>query len=591
MAEPVVKVENFYFRYRAGEPIRLSDICFEVKPGQFVAIIGPSGCGKSTLSMALNGIIPHEMEQCEIAGTVLVAGKNTRQHRPQELVVHVGTVLQDPEWQLTRPTVEDEIAFALENLGVPRGEIARRIDAVVDLFGLGEFRERSPNELSGGQKQRVAIAAAFAMEPDILLLDEPMSELDPAGKHLLMDAVLTLRARRNTTILFIDHNLELVLPHADQVLLLQGGRLLRDAPPGVLFADRQALEAVGFEPPQVTQALAAAWPEVPRETLPLSAEAAARLIRDRLKVPVPAGAGGEAAPRPDGGGGTAPDGEGDAPVVARLEDVVFRYPGAARPAVDGVDLTIHRGELVCLIGANGAGKSTLARLVAGLLRPTRGVVSVGGTPLTALGQAEIARRVGYVFQNPDFQFFNTTVFNEIAFALRLQKLPEDQIRQRVEEVAEGLGIAPYLQEHPHFLSRGERRRVAIATVLAMRPDLIVLDEPTTGLDQATARRMMDLVLSLKAQGRTILLLTHEMQWVAAAGDRAVVMAGGRVLADGRPAEIFAMGDQLHQAGIVLPPLLELGRMLAPLGAPVTADPQRLARWIAAATEAPGGGAP
>lgn len=574
--DPAVWVDRFSFRYGDRQPIRLREVDLRVGWGEWVAVIGPSGGGKSTLALAMNAIIPHEFEGCQVAGRVLVAGRDTRSVRPQDLVAVIGTVLQDPEWQLTRPTVEDEIAFGLENLGVPRDEIGRRIDEVLRAFGLEAVRARAPEDLSGGEKQRVAIAAAFALRPGVLLLDEPLSELDPLGKEQLLDTVQALRRRYGATVVFIDHNVELVVPLADRVVVVSGGRVSADTTPRRLMSEAKVLTEIGFEPPLVTQAFRIAWPSLPPDAAPLTAEDGAALVEGRAGRWSPR----SDRPAPHGRACVATGHAGGGMPLLSLRSVSYGYGGAGRPAVRGVSLDLWPGTFVSLIGANGAGKSTLARLAAGLLAPANGEVAYRGVPLSRLSRAAAVRAVGYVFQNPDFQFFNPTVRRELTFALELQKMPRRAAERRAEEVAEALGLTPYLDEHPHFLSRGERRRVAIAAMVALGPELLILDEPTAGLDQATVRRMTELVLDLKRMGHAVLLVTHEMRLVAEASDRVVVLKDGEVWMDGPPQAVFDRAEELRTAGVVLPPIMELGRRLRHLGAPITVDPKRMAAWLA-----------
>lgn len=553
LPEPVVAAEQFWFRYTPQDEPRLKNITFSVRPGEFVAVIGPSGGGKSTLSMAVNGIIPHEWEQCQTSGRVLVGGKDTRHHKPQQLVLTVGTVLQDPEWQLIRPTVVDELVFGMENIGVPAAEMQQRLNEVVRLFELEKLLQRQPDDLSGGEKQRVAIAAAFAMQPQVLVLDEATAELDPAGKESLLAAVRHINKTLGTTILFIDHNLEVVVPTADRVLVIAHGELLKNGTPREVMSDTALLAELGFDVPQVSQIAQLIDAELRSADLPLTAPELsgwlnARGITVQAPQPVPV---------------AAPSGD----AVLTVSHVSYRYEGTDGGHVTDVSFQVQPGEFIGLVGRNGAGKSTLSRLCAGLLTPQSGTVAGRHGSFAEAGQLEIVKQVAYVFQNPDYQFFEPTVFREVSFGLRLQKVPEAEIEERVRYVLERLGIWQYRDEHPHFLSRGERRRVAIASVLALRPPMLILDEPTTGLDQAASRRMSDLIADLARDGHAIMMATHDMRVVAERCSRVLVMHGGRLIADTTPRALFADEALLARAALMRPPLAELSnlqRLPAPL---------------------------
>jgi len=542
-----VRFEDYSCRYGAEEPLRLERITLEIARGEFVAIVGPSGGGKSTLAFSVNGIVPHEIRSSETAGDVFVLDLKVSGRKPHELVRSVGTVLQDPEWQLVTFTVEDEIAFGPENLGVAPEEIRERVDRVADLLGLTDLLDRSPDELSGGQKQRVAVAACLALSPPILLLDEPLSELDPAGKDAVMGAVSSLNREHGLTVLLVEHNLDLVAPHADRLVAVAGGRIVADGPPRDVFSDPEVLRATGLKAPQPMEVASLLPPELRCERPPLSAAELAESLMAR----------NEAVPRvvtPDEP--SRPTAIGARRAVVEARGLRYRYPDGPE-AVAGVDLTVREGEYVGLIGQNGAGKSTLAKLLVGLLRPGAGTVALDGRPLAGLSRREIASRIGYVFQNPDFQFFKGTCFAEVAFGLELRGLPEAEVEERAVAALSALGMEAYRDEHPHFLSRGQRRRVAIATVLAMEPEVIVLDEPTTGLDTGTAARLLDVIDALRERGHAIMMLTHEMRAVLERCDRLVLVHDGRIVLDDDPRRAFGEKEVLERCHLRPPPLAEL----------------------------------
>lgn len=541
-----VRLVDFSCRYGRGAPLRLQHVSLDVHAGEFVAIAGPSGGGKSTLGYSLNGIVPHEIKGSETAGDVLVGELRVSDHPPHELARMVGSVLQDPEWQLVTFTVRDEIAFALENLGLDRHEIDRRVSEAGGALGLVELLDRSPDQLSGGEKQRVAIAACMALQPRVLLLDEPLAEVDPAGKRQVLDAVTSLHRERSTTVLLIDHNLELVAPRSDRMIVVANGGIEVDASPR---SPRVWSTPAGLKPPQALEIAALVrWPAPAPRPLSMS-ELAGEVSRLGLGP-------GRAAVASEVESATSQ-------TVIEAEGLRFRYP-SGQQAITDVDLVVREGELIGVAGPNGAGKSTLAKLLVGLLRPQAGRVSVRGVPLERLRRSELARRIGYVFQDPDYQFFRATCFEEVAFGLRLHGLAERDVDRRVMDSLDALGVAGCRDEHPHFLSRGQRRRVAIATVLAMEPDVLILDEPTSGVDGRTADRLLDTVEALRRRAHAVLLLTHEMRPILERCSRLLVVHDGQLKADGDPRALFGEASRVRRFGLEPPPLTELfGRLWPP----------------------------
>jgi energy-coupling factor transport system ATP-binding protein len=564
-----VRIRGFSFGYSPEGERRLRGVDLEVGAGEFLVVVGPSGGGKSTLISAINGIVPHEFDGAVVSGSVEADGMAVRSHQPHEIATRVGTVLQDPDWQLVRPVVEDEIVFGMENLGRPPEEMARRLEDVLGRLELGPVRDRSVDTLSGGQKQRVAIAAALAMGPGVLLLDEPTAELDPAGKELVLEAARRLNRNLGVTVVLVDHNLDLTVPAADRVAFVAEGRLVAAEEPARLFAPGGPLEGTGFEAPQPTVVCRRLFPDMPGASLPATAEDAARLILSRFATggrkkpprwePTLTAAGREA----PGGDDVAPRGD---PVV-RLEDVSFRYRSDAPFALRGLSLEISAGEAVAVVGPNGSGKSTMCRAMLGLVRPERGRVEVGGRDARGLDPGELGQQVGYVFQNPDHQMFEQTVFDEVAFGLRLRGHDEGSVEEKVLKTLALLGVGDQASEHPHFLSRGQRRRVAMASVIVLEPRVLVLDEPTTGLDPPTARKMALTLGRLRARGHAVVVLTHDLRFVAEHLERVVVLDGGAVTADGPAREILPRLAAATGGAVKPPPVTVMAGMLGDLGVP------------------------
>lgn len=537
------------FTYRDSPAPALDGVDFATAPGELVTVLGPSGAGKSTLCLCLNGLIPHFVRG-RLEGTVHVFGVPTADRSVADLARDVGLVFQDFEAQLFSTNVELEVAFGLENFAVPVDDIRRRVaDAlgIVDLVGL---ERREPATLSGGQKQRLAIAAILALRPRMLVMDEPTTDLDPVGKESIFDAARRLRGQ-GVTLVLVEHETEEVVA-ADRVIVLERGRIAASGTPEEVLPRTDWLEARGIQPPGAAHLLNSLGEEPV-----LTEDEAVACLRDRgYRVPDDrwTAIGERDAARTEAYGD---------PVV-QVEDLTFQYPGGVEALV-GLSFTLRRGEFAGIVGQNGSGKTTLVKHFNGLLRPSGGEVRVGGEPTARASVNRLGRMIGYVFQNPDHQIFADTVFEEVAFGPRNHELGEDEVRLRVVESLEAVGLAGRDQEDPFLMTKGERQRVAVASVLATRPAVIILDEPTTGLDYREQRQMMELVRRLNVAGHTIVCVTHSMWVVAEYTHRTVVMRGGRITADAPTRTVFAREDELREARLRAPQVVRitsrLGRTL------------------------------
>lgn len=536
-----ISIENLSFTYAGAPRPALSGVSGQVDEGSFVVIMGHEGAGKSTLCYATNALVPRFFRG-EYAGRVVVHGVEVAQSRVADMSRQVGLVLQDFEAQLFSTSVELEVAFGLENLRLPRDEMERRIDRYLRFVGLADMRRREPASLSGGQKQRLAIASVLAMEPRVLVMDEPTTDLDPAGREEVLSVADTLRQERRT-LLVVDQDPD-AATEADQVWLMREGQIAAQGSPREVLTDLALLEACGVQPPPTVALFdAMGWPG-----RPLTVEEAIAQIE----------AQGLAQPQPLVLDGATP---ASGPTVLEVQDVDHVYPTRSVEALRGVSLRIGQGEFLAIVGQNGSGKTTLAKHLNGLLRPTRGEVLLNGQPLQAIRRTEIAQHVGYVFQNPDHQIFANTVREEVAFGLKMAGLDARAIEERVGEALAAVGLTGYEEEVPFTLTKGERQRVAVASVLAERPQVIILDEPTTGLDYRHQRSMMEMLQRLHRQGHTVIIITHSMWVVAEYAERMVVMQGGRVLLDAPTRAAFAREDVLAQAALRPPALLRLGNWL------------------------------
>ncbi len=555
---PIIEVHDLSFRYAASERWVLRHVNLTVRPGETVLILGPSGCGKSTLALCLNGLIPALIEG-DMTGRIVwnsdgpAAVGGAPQPGPSAAIAHgVASVFQDPETQMVMPRVAEEVAFGLENLGVPASEMPARIDAALRAVGLETEARTWVDDLSGGQKQRLALAATLALEPNVLVLDEPTANLDPQATAAFFDLLRRVKAERRLSIVLIEHRLDAVLPLVDTIVAMNrsGGVLASGATRDVLRQHSAALQAEGvWLPVACTLMQALRQQDAPTCACPVTLDEAEAVLRGQVSAahwPPPA---------PTVGTIRAPG----AGAAVELEDVSFSYPGGP-PALQGINLTIGRGRFFALVGANGSGKTTLAKHLVGLLRPTRGRVVVLGQDAARRSPAELARHVGYVFQNPEHQFVTDRVRDELAYSLR-GRWSEDDIAARVLQLLTTFGLQGYEDENPFNLSQGQKRRLSVATMVALDQPALILDEPSFGQDQQSTAALMATLRELHARGVTIVFISHDMQLVAEYADEVAVLSEGRIVFQGAPRDLFTRDDVLQQAGLLRPPLVELARRL------------------------------
>ncbi len=468
-------------------------LTLQVEEGETVLLLGPSGCGKSTLAYVLTGLIPHDLH-ARVAGRVQVRGRDPQRELPGRMAVHVGYLLQDPEASFATLVVEDEVAFGLENLRVPREDMEPRITQALEAVGMAGFRHRRLDTLSGGEAQRVALAALLAMRQPVLILDEPTANLDPQGTREFFQVLAGLRGKH--TLLLIEHKVDACLHLVDRVVLLdERGRVLaQGAPRPTLMAHREAALRAGLWLPQDLDPRAAFRVDFRRGFPPLRTD----------------------------------------PPAVEMRDVVFGYD-ATQPLLRNVNLTIPQGDFLAVVGPNGSGKSTLAHVMLGLKRPAQGQVRLFGRDVEGIPARELIRYAGLVFQNPEHQFVTERVWDELAYTLRVHGWEEARLRQRVEYLLERFRLKPYANHNPFRLSQGQKRRLSVGTMLAGGPRLLIFDEPTFGQDRNTAYALMDLMLELNREGVTIVFITHDMRLVRQYARHVLALERGRVVFHG-PAE-------------------------------------------------------
>ena len=538
-----ISIEDLTFTYQGNERPTLKNINGQIKEGTFIVVMGHGGAGKSTLCCSLNALIP-KFFRGKYQGRVLIKGQEVARHRVAEMSRLVGLVLQDFEAQLFSTNVELEMAFGPENHCLPRQEIERRIERYLAFVGLEKLRNREPATLSGGQKQRLAIGSVLALEPKILVMDEPTTDLDPLGRKEVLSVAESIR-EEGRMLLIVDHEPETAVT-ADQVWLMRDGQVVSQGSPSKILLDVTTMESCGIKTlPMVELFRSLNWPGNP-----LTVETAIELIQKhhltqhfKLKAK------------------TVSSGQSKGPPILKAEELRYFYPTYYVEALRGIDLTIYEGEFIAILGQNGSGKTTLAKHFNGLLKPTSGHMLVQNKPTTEYSHRELARLVGYVFQNPDHQIFARTVAEEVGFGLKMQGEPPKTIEKRVAGALEVVGLQGYEQKIPFTLTKGERQCVAVASVLTAQSQVIILDEPTTGLDYHHQRNMMEMLKRLNRYGHTIIIITHSM-WVASEyANRTIVMKDGYILSDGPTRAVFADEARLVEASLCPPSLVRLSNWL------------------------------
>ncbi len=545
----MIAIKDLHFKYIGRKAEALSGINLHILDGETVLLLGPSGSGKSSLALTLNGLIPHIVGG-RMAGKVRVAGLDSGETAVAQLAQQVGILFQDPEAQFVTMTVEEEIAFGLENLRVPPEEMNDRIQQTLDQVDIGHYRRRRVDALSGGEKQRLALAALLAMRPRILVFDEPTANLDPVGTRQVFETIARLKETGQFTILIIEHKLDDLMHLIDRVIALTAdGKILADGKPQELFGEQaDAFLQHGIWMPQ-TALLAHRLRARGVEMLPFPTTLA-QAERAFLQGSYTFSPNGHKPP-------ALFDNE---PPAVEVRDLSFSY--GETTVLKNINLRVPKGDFLAIVGANGAGKTTLAQHLIDVLHPPNGRVLLDGNDVTKISSRELIRRIGYVFQNPEHQLITNSVADEVGFGLRVMGLAEDEINGRVTAFLTQFGLLKLARANPFTLSHGEKRRLSVATMLAAGQKTLILDEPTFGQDQRNAGALMQLLNDLHAAGRTVIIITHDMTLVAEYARHVAVMAAGKLLFHGATAAVFAQPELLAQARLTLPPLAELSGRLA-----------------------------
>ena len=537
MAErkPIISFRNFSFQYRAQKRPTLTDIDLEIYPGERVLIAGPSGSGKSTLAGCINGLNPFSNPGA-CTGTLTVDGVDAPHSSLFELSAHVGTVLQDPDGQFIGLTVGEDIAFALENSCTPQDEMHAITRHAAELVGIENHLGYAPHELSGGQKQRVSLAGVMVDQVKILLFDEPLANLDPATGKQAIELIDEIQKKTDTTVLIIEHRLEDVLwRNVDRIVLVNGGTILADLRPDELLSGSLLAEN-GIREPLYVTALRYAGVDITPDKHPAHVDSLVLDDTDTQKLRD----WFTARPRP----AAQPERE----PLLEVKGLCFGYQKGQQTLRD-VSFSIGKGEMVSIVGRNGAGKSTLSKLICGFETPDAGEIFLNGKPLAEENIRRRAQHIGYVMQNPNQMISKTMIYEEVALGLQRSGLTEEQIREKVEATLRVCGLHPFRNWPISALSFGQKKRVTIASVLVLDPELILLDEPTAGQDFRHYTDIMEFLRGLNARGVTVVMITHDMHLMLEYTRRALVFCDGRLIADRTAAAVLCDPALVEQAAL------------------------------------------
>lgn len=522
--DPIIEFTNFSFKYRAQQQPTLHDINLKIYPGEKVLIAGPSGSGKSTLAHCINALIPCSLKG-DVKGTLTVCGREPQKEGVFGMSKKVGTVLQDTDGQFIGMTVAEDLAFALENDAVPQDEMFHRVDRVADVVRMKEFKTHSPGELSGGQKQRVSMGGVLVDDVQILLFDEPLANLDPATGKRTIALIDDLMKQQDLTVLIVEHRLEDVLYRdVDRILVVNDGRIVADSRPDELLCT-DILQEQGIREPLYISAIKHAGCTIRPEDHPQHIEtmnvgpykeSVCRWFHDS---PLPVR-------------------KNDNPPALEIRDLSFAYKKGEN-VLSHINFTIRKGEMLSLVGKNGAGKSTLSALICGFYRPQSGQILLNGEDISGLSIKERGEKIGLVMQSPNQMISKPMIMDEVALGLKVRGVPEDEIKKRVIDTLRICGLYPFRNWPVNALSFGQKKRVSIASILVMNPEILILDEPTAGQDYRHYTEIMEFLKKLNEDmGLTIIMITHDMHLMLEYTDRAIVLADGQMITDDTPARVL-----------------------------------------------------
>lgn len=556
----MIEIKDLWYTYPGRSEPTLKGVNLKVKKGEFVLLTGPTGCGKSTLLKTLNGIIPHESGGI-FSGSVKVKGMETTDSNQMEISKEVGLVFQNPDDQIFSTTVEDEVAFGPENLCFEQKEIEKKVEEALKIVGMSDHRLASTNSLSGGQKQRICIASMLAMMPEVLAMDEPVSQMDPMGTHEVLNTVRELNRKLKMTILLVEHRLHELAPFADRIVIMDDGKIVFDQPASKAFDNLGIFYRLGLRIPEPVELCH----NLGIKASPLSVSGALAVLdreifKGKIRIPqnfrnMEEDNGAKESFRTNSAWSNPSVPAVNSPPIIDIQDMWSGYE-KNKMVLKGINLEIRKGERVAIMGTNGSGKSTLLLNLAAILKPHKGSVKVFGEDTGSKNPYSFAGRVGFVFQNPDLMLFCDSVEEEARFGP--VQLKYNNIEERVRDSLEAMSILNLKHDLPQALSRGQRLRTAVASVLSINPELILLDEPTTGQDMVNIEQMMDY---FKNNHSTMVFCTHDIEVAMSYATRILVMNEGRIIADGEGREIIKNIDILRKASLTQPPVVEIANSL------------------------------
>lgn len=533
--EPIISFDHFGFQYTAQAEPTLYDISLDIRKGEKVLICGPSGCGKSTLAHCVNGLIPNSYPG-KATGSLTIGGKDAFSQGLFALSKTVGTVLQDSDGQFIGLTVAEDIAFALENDCVPTQEMHETVQKIAKLVNVEQVLGHAPHEISGGQKQRVALGGVMVGDVDILLFDEPLANLDPATGKQAICLIDEIQKHTGCAVIIIEHRVEDVLYRpVDRIVLMEDGRIRFDGSPDALLST-DLLPQGGIREPLYVTALKYAGVTLTADMRPsylpelVLSDSQKAQVRHWFASQPPAPA------------------QPEKPVQLQVKNLDFTYSGGHH-ALRGISLEVHKGEMLSIVGTNGAGKSTFSKVICGFENAQSGTITLNGLDLSTLSIKERADHIGYVMQNPNQMISKNQIFDEVALGLRNRGVSEEEIRPQVEETLKICGLYPFRNWPISALSYGQKKRVTIASILVLKPEILLLDEPTAGQDLRHYTEIMDFLCELNRQGITVILITHDMHLMLEYTPRAVVFHDSQVIADRSGAEVLNSPDIVAQANL------------------------------------------
>lgn len=537
----IISLKNVSFNYDGSKRKVLKNINLEINEGEFVVITGPTGAGKTTLCETLNGVIPNFING-NLEGEIIVDGLNTKENPVYKMASSVGMVFQDPDTQLFGMTVEEDIAFGPANLGYSYEECMERIEKSINDLNIRELRDRKPLELSGGQKQSVTIAGVYAMLPKIIVFDEPTSMLDPVGKERVFSIIKDINKKYKITIVVVEHEMNEIVRHADKVVIMDRGEICLQGNVSEVFTQTDKLKELGLNIPHAIELGMLLKNDRLIDEVPMVPE---EMIRELSRFCADSGPHTYIEEKTESEIAASGD---EAEEIIEIDNLKHSYLGDTYE-LDGIDLKIRKGDFVAIIGQNGAGKTTMARHIIGLLKPSQGAIKVNGSDIAEKSVAELSNSVGYVFQNPDDQIFKESVEEELFFGpVNLNKNLE-LVRENVNEVLSDVGLEKYRKVWPKYLSKGERQRLAMGAIITMDPDIVIVDEPTTGQDWKETLWIMELLKKINEKGKTVIIITHNMEIVNRYCNRVLTMVKGKLILDGTPKEVFVHKKELAEAHV------------------------------------------